>query len=243
MSVDIAAAAATLLRQMSKARYALIEPCSNGFCLRTHMDRRRRGRQVHTDVVRRLQVLDYLTPVTHGFALSHAGFAAARAEDQERPSFHVRWVMDEDGQMQRLDFTAHENPLVVIHQHYRAGRLGGLLPRELAAGERLRADVALAGFHASLTVDLSRVGASGYTGSDLSERRLDARRRVMTALSHLDMDARSAVVAVCVEQVELRRAEGLVGLNRQGFRQALQRGLGRLADDYGLGDDNARATD
>lgn len=198
-------------------------------------DRRRRLRTVAPVLAARLMALGHVQRTGTVWALSGTGRnALAQATVAVRQATQ-RWVMDADGVPQTVTVMIDHDALAILATRYaRAGH--GFTARARAAGEQLMADSVLAGFHGGLTAcDWGRIRVDGGgQGADMPERRLDARRRVMTALKGLDGAARGAVIAVCVSQQSVVEAADGLGFDKRAFRIALMRGLEGVADCYGV---------
>ena len=108
---------------------------------------------------------------------------------------------------------------------------------ELAAAERLCAD-----YEASLTVkcitsDLSRQGIKTQTGQgySVSDRALDASRRIDRALDFVGEDLNEILKLICLEMLGLEKAEKKLGWPRRSGKLVLKIALRRLSRFYQSG--------
>lgn len=115
-----------------------------------------------------------------------------------------------------------------------------LEPEEVAAGERLRADLTFAGLGPRMTMswsglpsDRGAVGASGH-GRDLSDGVLAARQRVAKALRKVGPEFSGLLIDVCGHYRGLADVAEAEGWPQRAARLLLQKALRTLARHYGL---------
>lgn len=113
-------------------------------------------------------------------------------------------------------------------------------PQELAAGERLRADLTYAGLGPRMTMswsgmpsDRDAARASGR-GLDLAEGVLAARQRVTRALSAVGPEFSGLLIDVCGHYRGLAEVASAEGWPQRAARLLLQQALRSLARHYGL---------
>lgn len=153
-----------------------------------------------------------------------------------------------EGEACRVRVDAAESPLGwLLRRHDRHGR--PLLDRlQYEAGERLRADFTLAGLSSRVTARWDQTIASGARGrsspgdaSVMTERAMDARRRVHRALAAAGPELAGMLLEVCCLASGLEAAERRLGLPQRCGKVVLQIALARLVEHYGLaGRDSSR---
>lgn len=148
-----------------------------------------------------------------------------------------RAVMQADGRSALRPANLGESPVAwLARRRDRQGR-PWLTPAQIAAGERLRADVEIALSGPSLTMRwdaLPRSGGGSSARIEPRDRTLAAGQRVRTALAACAPDARAMINRICVRGSSLMLAETDLGLRRSRGRALLVEGLEALARHYGL---------
>ncbi len=186
------------------------------------------------------------------FRLTAAGHEAAvpeRAHAAHAVSPHRRQhglVGEElrtiEGSKRQVTADAAESPLGWLMCR-RDGRGRPLIEEaEYAAGERLRADFTIAGLSQRITSSWGQSIASGASGRSggpgealvVSERAMDARRRVNKALAAVGPGLAGILLEVCCLACGLEAAERRLGLPQRAGKVILQIALARLAEHYGL---------
>ena len=146
-----------------------------------------------------------------------------------------------DGDARRVRVDAAESPLGWLLRR-RDGHGRPLIDEaQYGAGERLRADFTRAGLSPRVTSRWEQTIASGASGrsgpgdaSALTERAMDARRRVNRALAAVGPELAGILLEVCCLASGLEVAERRLGLPQRSAKVVLQIALARLADHYGL---------
>ena len=147
-----------------------------------------------------------------------------------------------DAVPQKVTVNATESPLGwLVRRHDRHGR--PLIDEaQYTAGERLRADFTIAGLSPRVTASWEQTIASGSSGRSggatealmMSERAMDARRRVNRALSVVGPELAGILLEVCCLAGGLEVAERRLGLPQRSGKVVLQIALARLSEHYGL---------
>ncbi|RYI99643.1 MAG: hypothetical protein EON47_16160 [Acetobacteraceae bacterium] len=227
-------------RALLSRRGAWIDAVEGGYGLRLGPDRRCR-------VDLRLTEADFLALVeAPGLAGRPGGGWRARParpiSDSPAPGRPgvidgVRAVMLADGKASLRTANLGESPVAwLARRRDRQGR-PWLTPAQIAAGERLRADVEIAMSGPSLTMRwdaLPRSGGGSSARVEPGDRALAAGRRVRAALSACAPHARAMINRICVRGSSLMLAEADLGLRRSRGRVLLVEGLDSLARHYGL---------
>jgi Domain of unknown function (DUF6456) len=208
---------------------------------------------VDSRTVRDWRARGWIEPVASGLlkltATGHAAAGVERAagEDGVSPFRRQHGLVGEelctvDGTARRVTADAAESPLGWLAR--RRDRHGRPLIDEAqyAAGEKLRADFTIAGLSQRVTASWEQTiesGSSGRSGGAseavaLSERAMDARRRVNLALVAAGPELAGILLEVCCLTCGLEAAERRLGLPQRAGKVVLQIALSRLADHYGL---------
>ena len=229
----MAPAAFRLLRQLQQAPHGCVLVQGSRLCLCTSTDRRRVRGRIDAAHVQQLSQLGYLMRHGADWVLSPTGRAVDVGEISSVRSLTPQQVHGHDGTPQLVMMNAAETPLLALAARYRRRGRSALTADELAAGERLRADVVRSGFHGRLTAcDWQRLRGPRQAHAGGPEAAIDARQRVMDALRDLTPAARTAVTLICVDLVTLDAAVALAGLTRPSFHRALRDGLQQLCAYY-----------
>jgi len=171
---------------------------------------------------------------------ARGGADAFRAQHQERAAAPVD---DRSTARGRVEINLTESPLAWLAR--RAGPRGEkfLTGRELAAGERLRADYHRAQYIGRLTSDWtaapqgSTARGPGQGRFNTGESAVAARDRIAGALRAVGDQLDGVLSAVCLEGRGLDDIERGFGWPRRSGKLVLKIALGRLADHYGMPSD------
>ncbi len=196
----------------------------------------------------------WVAPTSSGmFKLTAAGYAVAASGQTATKGDPVSpfrrqhgSIGDEtriiDGTSRQVTADAAESPLGWLAR--RRDRHGRPLieETEFVAGERLRADFTIAGLSQRVTASWEQSIASGSSGRSgsadvnlmMSERAMDARRRVNRALAMVGPGLAGILLEVCCLTSGLEAAERRLGLPQRAGKVVLQIALSRLAEHYGL---------
>lgn len=146
-----------------------------------------------------------------------------------------------DGEVAEREVDEGDSPLAWLARHTGPDGASFLAARERAAGERLRADMALSRLQGRVTQDweapLSRPRGRRYGAArraEPSERAHAAGARVAAALAALGPGLDQVVEAVCRDGRGLDAVERGLGWPRRSAKVVLKIALARLADHYGL---------
>lgn len=145
-----------------------------------------------------------------------------------------------DGSRAEADLDLAESPLLWLRS--RRDRTGEPLidDRQFMAGERFRRDYTTAGLVARTTMNWETIGgpaerrAGGNRGANVSDRAIDARRRVARAMEAVGPDLANILVAVCCEFRGLGEFERDHAWPSRSAKVVLRLALNALARHYGL---------
>ncbi len=221
---------------------AYLDETPVGYALRLSPDRRRRPvMSLDERVFQRLAVAHTLTPRPDGgWGLARPRAPArASAPPAGRPGVveGERLVAEEDGRLVAKRANLGESPIAWLARRRDPYGRPWLCPEEVAAGERLREDIHLAGTLGRLTMTWDagpRAKGGRGPGVDPAERNRAAKARVAAALEAAGPGLREMLERVCLRGSALDAAERGLGLPRRAGKTVLKLALGRLAVHYGL---------
>lgn len=150
----------------------------------------------------------------------------------------LRDLIGPDGRMTRHAANLGESPIAWLARRKDAIGRPWLTPAQVAAGERLRAEVEQARSGPSLTMRwdaLPRAGAGSAERFEPGDRTLSAARRVEDALRAVGPRLRPMLTRICVHGDSLTLAETGLGLRRRQGKTLLKQALEALAEHYGIG--------
>ncbi|NBB65792.1 hypothetical protein GVN18_41755 [Pseudomonas sp. ODNR1LW] len=149
-----------------------------------------------------------------------------------------RELVGADGRMVRHAANLGESPIAWLARRKDAAGRPWLTPAQVAAGERLRAEVERAGAGPCLTMRwdaLPRDSAGGALDFEPRDRALAAARRIEDALRAVGPRLRPMLTRICVHGDSLKLAETGLGLRRRQGKTLLKQALEALAEHYGIG--------
>ncbi|MGP9821441.1 DUF6456 domain-containing protein [Salinarimonas sp. NSM] len=166
---------------------------------------------------------------TEPFAAQHrVGAAAARPDPV-------------DGTPRRVSVNQAESPLAWLASRRSRDGTPFLSPAAVAAGERLRRDITIAGIMPGVTVDWSRFGGGGSSSGGapgerqtMTEALVAARQRLARAGDALGGEDLDLLVDVCGFLKGLATIERERGWPARSAKMLVARALDRLARHYGL---------
>lgn len=182
------------------------------------------------------------------FVLTEAGRARLRREEapgspedrfaNQHRELGPRAVIDEAGRIATVLANLCESPLS-RYARAEAGRPALLGPDHLMAGERLRADYHRSAMGKPAMSDWTRAPrgkapSNGFDPDGAPAARIDAKRRVMDALTAAGPGFDRLLVAVCLRESAMSAAERDLGWPRRAGAPALKLALERLAIHYGI---------
>ena len=132
-----------------------------------------------------------------------------------------------------------ESPLLWLARRKNSQGIAHVSPAQLLAGERLRQDYTQAGMTPKMTANWSGLPVAGpVTASGLheSERMLDARQRVRSALEACGSPQAGLLLDICCFLKPLEQVERDRGWRARTGKYALVKALICLAQHYGLSD-------
>ena len=132
-----------------------------------------------------------------------------------------------------------ESPLLWLARRKNSQGIAHVSPAQLLAGERLRQDYTQAGMTPKMTANWSGLPVAGpVTASGLheSERMLDARQRVRSALEACGSSQAGLLLDICCFLKPLEQVERDRGWRARTGKYALVKALICLAQHYGLSD-------
>jgi Domain of unknown function (DUF6456) len=170
---------------------------------------------------------------THLHELSRLGLLTREADGN--------WHLIDRSKAETPKFNDRESPLYrLFHRKERHGQ-ALLSEPQYEAGERLRRDYEIAHFETSVTAAWSREGSgrshqsiSDNRMADLSDRALDARKRVHRAFDAVGPELSGILYFVCCLAGGLERAESYLTLPQRSGKVVLALALTRLARHYRL---------
>ena len=219
---------------------AWLEPDGADYVVRAAADRRRRpSMRLDEAGFAALAAAPGLRPRPQGGWLLRAPLARqTRAPPAGRPGVvpGVRAVTEEGGRVATRAANLGESPLAWLARRRDPRGEAWLGAAELAAAERLRADVEAAGLIGRLTMrwDGQPRGGGGVR-VDPAERARAAKARVAAALEAVGPGLREMLERVCLVGSALEAVERELELPRRAGKTVLKLGLQRLAAHYRIG--------
>lgn len=221
---------------------------ARGYGIYVGRDRRRRPvKKVDAATVRQAQDQNLIAIQEDGsFQLTASGYrlAAETQSTRDDPQTRQHQVLettlrtDQEGRVQRVTINRTESPLYRFTMGSR--QAPPLIDSvQFAAGEKLRDDFFFADMGRPSSSDWSMIpkdkGASGVQDpAALSDARLDAKDRVMTALKAVGPGLDHLLTTICLRELGLRSAEHTLGWPERSAGPALRLALDRLAVHYRL---------
>lgn len=205
-------------------------------------DRRRRPVCWLSEVqFKHLQAQGIVEPREAGFALAYSFIRRQKQATSAQPHAYqhrdlkAREVYIFEGVKRPAVFNEHQKPLRRLSRYKVRGK-PLLTTAQIEAGERFAKDYYLSALDRMVTqnyVPLNPVQSRNSHAMNATESQIEARKRIRNALEHMGPGLCQAVLAVCVQELNLERLEWAENWLKGSGQTLLKLGLQRLVSFYG----------
>jgi len=168
-----------------------------------------------------------LSELGHRLA-AQKGVAESQCASQHREMIEKSFL-SETGHLEVLAVNTRENPLHPWSQY--------LDPVEIEAGDKLRADYTLSTLHQRTTQSWDMTiqqGTSSASHDTMPQAKIQAKDRVMAALSAVGTGMDRLLMAVCIHEEAMGAIERRFGWGQRSGKTVLKLALRQLAEHYGM---------